>query len=172
MRKGFDRLAALVQEKLAQDPFCSHLFVFRGRRGDLLKLLWSDGQGLCLFAKRLERSRFIWPSPADGKGTSRLRSVWRRREACAGFRLASSLEDKPSPTADDIAVSLASSASATSVAVPMLIDSSSDWTRFGDGIPLTRPRDAVRPHPNSRTCPRKSETEQRPSVQIPTARAG
>ena len=67
MRKGFDGLSVLVQEKLAQDPFCGHLFVFRGRRGDLLKVLWYDGQGLCLFAKRLEKGRFVWPSPADGK---------------------------------------------------------------------------------------------------------
>jgi transposase len=67
MRKGFDGLSALVQQKLAQDPFCRHLFVFRGRRGDLLKVLWYDGQGLCLLAKRLERGRFVWPSPADGK---------------------------------------------------------------------------------------------------------
>ena len=64
MRKGFDGLSSLVQEKLAQDPFCGHLFVFRGRRGDLLKVLWYDGQGLCLFAKRLEKGRFVWPSPA------------------------------------------------------------------------------------------------------------
>ena len=62
MRKGFDGLAAVVQEKLVQDPFCGHLFVFRGRRGDLLKVLWYDGQGLCLFAKRLEKGRFVWPS--------------------------------------------------------------------------------------------------------------
>ena len=67
MRKGFDGLAAAVQERLAQDPFGGHLFVFRGRRGDLLKVLWGDGQGLCLFAKRLEKGRFVWPSPADGK---------------------------------------------------------------------------------------------------------
>ena len=67
MRKGFDGLSSLVQEKLAQDPFCGHLFVFRGRRGDLLKVLWYDGQGLCLLAKRLEKGRFVWPSPADGK---------------------------------------------------------------------------------------------------------
>jgi transposase len=66
MRKGFDGLAASVQERMAQDPFCGHLFVFRGRRGDLLKVLWWDGQGLCLFAKRLEKGRFVWPSPADG----------------------------------------------------------------------------------------------------------
>src|SRR5215207_5896896 len=66
MRKGFDGLALLVQETLRRDPHCGHLFVFRGRRGDLLKVLWHDGQGLCLYAKRLERGRFLWPSPADG----------------------------------------------------------------------------------------------------------
>lgn len=62
MRKGFDGLALRVQEVLKRDPHCGHLFVFRGRRGDLIKLLWHDGQGMCLFAKRLERGRFIWPS--------------------------------------------------------------------------------------------------------------
>jgi transposase len=67
MRKGFDGLAAIVQEALRADPFCGHLFVFRGRRGDLIKVLWWDGQGLCLFAKRLEKGRFVWPSPADGR---------------------------------------------------------------------------------------------------------
>jgi transposase len=66
MGKGFDGLAALVQEKLRHDPFGGQIFVFRGRRGDLVKALWWDGQGLCLFAKRLERGRFVWPSPADG----------------------------------------------------------------------------------------------------------
>jgi len=66
MRKGFDGLALLVQETLRRDPHSGHLFVFRGRRGDLVKVLWHDGQGLCLYAKRLERGRFIWPSPADG----------------------------------------------------------------------------------------------------------
>ena len=44
MRKGFDGLAALVQTALAENPFCGHVFVFRGRRGDILKLLWFDGQ--------------------------------------------------------------------------------------------------------------------------------
>jgi len=62
MRKGFDGLALLVQETLRRDPHGGHLFVFRGRRG----VLWHDGQGLCLYAKRLERGRFLWPSPADG----------------------------------------------------------------------------------------------------------
>ena len=66
MRKGFDGLAVLVQEQLRRDPHGGHLFVFRGRRGGLIKVLWHDGQGMCLFAKRLERGRFIWPSPADG----------------------------------------------------------------------------------------------------------
>jgi transposase len=66
MRKGFDGLALLVQEALRRDPHGGHLFVFRGRRGDLIKVLWHDGQGMCLFSKRLERGKFIWPSPADG----------------------------------------------------------------------------------------------------------
>ena len=67
MRCGFDGLAARVQSALAADPFCGHIFVFRGKRGDLLKLLWWDGQGLCLLAKRLERGRFIWPSAESGR---------------------------------------------------------------------------------------------------------
>jgi transposase len=66
MRKGFDGLALLVQEALKRNPHNGHLFVFRGRRGSLIKVLWHDGQGMCLFAKRLERGRFIWPSQADG----------------------------------------------------------------------------------------------------------
>lgn len=65
LRRGFTGLSALVQTTLEQDPFAGHVFVFRGRRGDLVKLLWWDGDGLCLFAKRLERGRFIWPQ-ADG----------------------------------------------------------------------------------------------------------
>jgi transposase len=66
MRKGFDGLALIVQETLKRNPHSGHLFVFRGRRGDLIKCLWHDGQGMCLFAKRLERGRFLWPSAADG----------------------------------------------------------------------------------------------------------
>jgi len=64
--QGFDGLALLVQETLKRNAHNGHLFVFRGRRGGLIKVLWHDGQGMCLFAKRLERGRFIWPSPADG----------------------------------------------------------------------------------------------------------
>jgi transposase len=67
MRKGFAGLAAQAEAVLKADPFCGHLFVFRGRRGDLIKVIWWDGQGACLFSKRLERGRFVWPSPADGK---------------------------------------------------------------------------------------------------------
>jgi transposase len=70
MRRGFPGLAMLVQEQLKTDPHAGHLFVFRGRRGDLIKIIWHDGQGACLFSKRLERGRFIWPAasgttPAD-----------------------------------------------------------------------------------------------------------
>lgn len=66
MRKGFDGLSALVQGALQSNPFSGHLFVFRGRRGDRVKVLWWDGQGLCLYYKRLERGRFVWPRAQDG----------------------------------------------------------------------------------------------------------
>jgi transposase len=66
MRKGFDGLASLVQETLAEDPFSGQMFVFRGKRGDRVKLLWWDGDGLCLLAKRLERGRFVWPQASSG----------------------------------------------------------------------------------------------------------
>ena len=66
MRKGMDGLAALAQTTLTQNPFSGHVFVFRGRRGDLVKLVWFDGDGMCLFAKRLERGRFVWPQAASG----------------------------------------------------------------------------------------------------------
>src|SRR5712675_569174 len=66
MRKGFPSLALQVQEILQRDPLSGHLFCFRGRSGNLLKVIWHDGQGACLFTKRLERGRFLWPSAADG----------------------------------------------------------------------------------------------------------
>ena len=69
MRKGFDGLAMLAQETLQQDPFSGHLFVFRGKRGDLVKILYWDGQGFCLFAKRLEKGRFLWPVTRQGSAT-------------------------------------------------------------------------------------------------------
>ncbi len=66
MRKGFDGLAAQIQLVLAQDPHGGALFAFRGRRGDLIKCLWWDGQGLVLYTKRLERGRFVWPQASGG----------------------------------------------------------------------------------------------------------
>ncbi|HLY97182.1 MAG TPA: IS66 family insertion sequence element accessory protein TnpB [Sideroxyarcus sp.] len=66
LRRGFVGLSAMVQTALKENPFSGQVFVFRGRRGDLIKLLWYDGDGLCLFAKRLERGRFIWPKVDTG----------------------------------------------------------------------------------------------------------
>ena len=69
MRKSFDGLSLLVQEVLRQDPFSGHLFVFRGRRANRIKILFYDQNGLCLFAKRLDQGVFTWPSTqptADG----------------------------------------------------------------------------------------------------------
>ncbi len=66
MRKGFDGLSILAQDALKQDPFSGAIFCFRGRRGDLVKILYWDGQGFCLFAKRLERGRFTWPVTNGG----------------------------------------------------------------------------------------------------------
>jgi len=66
MRLGMPGLALRVQETLGRNPHAGDLFAFRGRRGDLLKVLWHDGLGMSLYSKRLERGRFIWPSPAEG----------------------------------------------------------------------------------------------------------
>jgi transposase len=66
LRRGFVGLSAMVQTALKENPFSGQVFIFRGRRGDLIKLLWFDGDGLCLFAKRLERGRFIWPKLETG----------------------------------------------------------------------------------------------------------
>jgi transposase len=66
MRRGMNGLALQVQQALLRDPHAGDVYVFRGKRGNLLKILWHDGLGMSLYAKRLERGRFIWPSPADG----------------------------------------------------------------------------------------------------------
>jgi len=66
MRCGMNSLAALVQTTLLSEPFSGHVFAFRGRRGDLIKLLWWSGDGLCLFVKRLERGKFVWPLATTG----------------------------------------------------------------------------------------------------------
>ena len=67
MRKGLDGLAMLAQQVLNENPFEGALFAFRGRRGGLVKLLWYDGQGLCLFTKRLDRGHFVWPVTETGR---------------------------------------------------------------------------------------------------------
>jgi transposase len=66
MRRGFDGLSAQVQTVLALQPFSGHVFVSRRRRGDTVKLLWRDGDGLRLFAEHLERGRFIWSKVDSG----------------------------------------------------------------------------------------------------------
>jgi transposase len=67
MRKGFPGLAALAQTVLEENPLSGHVFVFRGRLGDRVKVLWWDGQGFCLFYKCLEKGAFVWPSATSGK---------------------------------------------------------------------------------------------------------
>ena len=66
MRKGMDGLAALVQMALGEKPFSGDVFVLRGKQGDLIKLLWWSGDGMNLYAKRLERGRFVWPQATSG----------------------------------------------------------------------------------------------------------
>ena len=66
MRRGMQSLALQVQEGLKCDPHAGDLYVFRGRSGSLIKILWHDGIGMSLYAKRLERGRFIWPSASSG----------------------------------------------------------------------------------------------------------
>ena len=66
MRRGMQSLALMVQQHLHRDPYGGDLYVFRGRSGSLVKIIWHDGLGMSLYAKRLERGRFIWPSPVDG----------------------------------------------------------------------------------------------------------
>lgn len=66
MRRGMNGLALQVQQSLARDPHAGDLFAFRGRSGTLIKILWHDGLGLSLYAKRLERGRFIWPTATEG----------------------------------------------------------------------------------------------------------
>ena len=69
MRKGFSSLGKIVQETLKRDPHSGHLFVFRGRRGDLIKVIWHDGQSACVYTRWLDRGRFLWPSEEDGAVT-------------------------------------------------------------------------------------------------------
>ena len=65
MRRGMNGVAIQVQESLGRNPHAGDLFVFRGVRGDMVKIIWHDGLGMSLYCKRLEKGRFIWPTPAD-----------------------------------------------------------------------------------------------------------
>lgn len=67
MRKGFDGLSAVTHTVLKEDPLSGHVFVFRGRLGDRVKVLYWDGQGMVMIYKRLEKAGFVWPSAANGK---------------------------------------------------------------------------------------------------------
>ena len=94
MRRGMQGLALQVQEGLKRDPHAGDLYIFRGRRGDLVKILWHDGGGLSLYAKRLDRGRFIWPTAAAGAvaitpdrwPTCRRRSTGGTRDRPGGLR--------------------------------------------------------------------------------------
>jgi transposase len=81
MRRGMNSLGLLVQEAFRRDPHGGDLYVFRGKNGKLIKILWHDGLGMSLYAKRLERGRFLWPSSADGVVTitpaQSLATCWR-----------------------------------------------------------------------------------------------
>ena len=66
MRKGMSSLAMQIQQGFDRNPHAGDLYVFRGRRGDLLKILWHDGIGMSLYAKRLERGHFVWPQASEG----------------------------------------------------------------------------------------------------------
>jgi len=66
MRRGMQSLSLTVQESLKRDPHAGDLYIFRGRRGDLIKILWHDGLGMSLYTKRLDRGKFIWPSASHG----------------------------------------------------------------------------------------------------------
>ena len=74
MRRGMNTLALQVQEDLGRDPHAGDLYVFRGRKGDLVKILWHDGFGISLYAKRLERGRFQWLVTSGGGCRSARRS--------------------------------------------------------------------------------------------------
>ena len=94
--RSFPTSAMVVQQVLSEDPFGGAVYAFRGRRGSLLKLLWHDGIGLCLLAKRLERGHFVWPMTSTGavsltpsqalslRETPSLRRCWK---AASGGRL-------------------------------------------------------------------------------------
>src|SRR4051794_39549648 len=103
MRKGMQGLALLVQESLGRDPFAGDVFVFRGRSGSLIKALWHDGIGLSLYAKRLDRGRFVWPVTVGGvvgltaaQMSYLLEAIdWRNGRSMPGLRIAGRGQSQP-----------------------------------------------------------------------------
>ena len=95
MRKGFDSLAVLVQEVLKKDPFSGHLFAFRGKKADTMKIMFWDGNGLCLFTKRLQQGRFIWPSLCEPGGTVMLTPAGAPRSVPGSLLLRAEGAQKP-----------------------------------------------------------------------------
>ncbi|EFO0221064.1 transposase [Escherichia coli] len=97
MRNCFNGLASKVPNVLKDDPFSGHLFIFRGCRGDQIKVLWADSDGLCLFTKCLERGRFVWPVAHEGKMyltpaqlsvlLEGINWMYPKRTECAGIRI-------------------------------------------------------------------------------------
>ena len=91
MRRGFVGLSGMVQTALEQNPFSGQVFVFRGKRGDLIKVLWWDGDGLCLFAKRLERGQIHLAASSEWNGVAdagaAVDAAGRDRLAAAGAQL-------------------------------------------------------------------------------------
>jgi len=84
-----------VQTALKENPFSGQVFVFRGRRGDLIKMLWWSGDGLCLFAKRLERGRFIWPQATSGTVALTPAQLWAVRSTWRYLFVASLPRNSP-----------------------------------------------------------------------------
>jgi transposase len=95
LRKGMDGLSAVVQTALQESPYSGHIFVFRGRRGDKVKVLWHSGDGVCLFCKRLSDGKFVWPQTQSGAvslSAAQLSMLlegidWVRRETDEGQRV-------------------------------------------------------------------------------------
>src|SRR6266853_5955598 len=125
MRKGMNGLALQVQQVLGRDPHAGDLYVFRGVRGDLIKIVWHDGIGMSLYAKRLERGRFIWPSPADGI------------VAISAAQLASRQLGRPKSVR---AVGLANGANPVAIVIPChrVIGADGSLTGYGGGISRQR----------------------------------
>ena len=97
MRRGIQGLGAIAQTVLNEDPLSGHVFVFRGRNSDRIKLLHYDGQGFCLFYKVLNKSTFVWPAAKDGKVSitpSQLASLLEGMD----YRLTKAMATAPRPT--------------------------------------------------------------------------